>query len=55
LHRSAENPELEIELVAAASKPGEPPIDLSLERWSLRSCAPVVLEALGLTLRVREP
>ena len=55
LHRSNANPELEIELIAAASVPGELAVDLSLERWSLRSCAPVVLEALGLTLRVREP
>jgi len=27
-------------------------VDLSLERWSLRSCAPAVLEATGLVLRV---
>jgi exopolyphosphatase/guanosine-5'-triphosphate,3'-diphosphate pyrophosphatase len=55
LHRSNAIPELEIELVAAASVPGELAVDLSLERWSLRSCGPVVLEALGLTLKVREP
>ena len=35
--------------------PGEPSPDLSLERWSLRSCAPAVLEATGLRLRVPEP
>ena len=39
-------------LVAA---PGEQPVDLSLERWSLRSCADVVQEACGLDLRVPEP
>ena len=33
----------------------EPPIDLSLERWSLRSCSEVVLESAGVTLRVPEP
>ncbi|MFN5194888.1 MAG: Ppx/GppA phosphatase family protein [Cyanobacteriota bacterium] len=31
---------------------GGEPVDLSLERWSLRSCAPVVAEATGLELRV---
>lgn len=30
------------------------PVDLSLERWSLRSCAPAVQEATGLQLRVPE-
>lgn len=35
--------------------PGEPAVDLSLERWSLRSCADVVQEACGLGLRVPEP
>ena len=34
---------------------GDTPADLSLERWSLRSCAPAVLEATGLRLRVPEP
>jgi exopolyphosphatase/guanosine-5'-triphosphate,3'-diphosphate pyrophosphatase len=29
--------------------------DLSLERWSLRSCAPAVLEASGIILMVPEP
>jgi exopolyphosphatase/guanosine-5'-triphosphate,3'-diphosphate pyrophosphatase len=43
---------LVIDLKAAASAPGEPPVDLTLERWSLGSCAPVVLELTGLTLRV---
>ena len=32
--------------------PDEAPIDLSLECWSLRSCAEVMLEATGLQLRV---
>jgi exopolyphosphatase/guanosine-5'-triphosphate,3'-diphosphate pyrophosphatase len=31
------------------------PADLSLERWSLLSCAPVVLEVTGLQLLVPEP
>jgi exopolyphosphatase/guanosine-5'-triphosphate,3'-diphosphate pyrophosphatase len=46
---------LEVELVAADSEPGEAPVDLSLERWSLRSCAEALLEGAGLTLRVWEP
>ena len=46
---------LELDLVPAAAKPGEAQPDLSLERWSLRSCGDVVLEASGLALRVREP
>ena len=29
--------------------------DLSLERWSLQACAPVVREAVGVELRVAEP
>jgi exopolyphosphatase/guanosine-5'-triphosphate,3'-diphosphate pyrophosphatase len=37
-----------------APGPGGEPVDLSLERWSLRSCAPAVLEATGLKLRVPE-
>ena len=32
-----------------------PAADLSLERWSLRSCGPAVLEAAGLRLQVPEP
>nr|MCH9714650.1 Ppx/GppA family phosphatase [Cyanobacteriota bacterium] len=46
---------LEVELVPQQAEPGEQPADLSLERWSLRSCADVVLEASGLELRVLEP
>jgi exopolyphosphatase/guanosine-5'-triphosphate,3'-diphosphate pyrophosphatase len=46
---------LDVELVPSAAKPGEAPPDLSLERWSLRSCTEVVLEAAGAALRVREP
>ena len=44
-----------IALEAMAPAPGQPALDLSLERWSLRSCAEVVLEACGLALRVPEP
>jgi len=43
-----------IELLARQGEAG-PPIDLSLERWSLHSCRDVVLEASGLQLIVREP
>jgi exopolyphosphatase/guanosine-5'-triphosphate,3'-diphosphate pyrophosphatase len=43
---------LVIDLNAAPEALGEPPVDLTLERWSLGSCAPVVLELTGLTLRV---
>ncbi|MFM7634104.1 MAG: Ppx/GppA phosphatase family protein [Cyanobacteriota bacterium] len=46
---------LELELVPADPKAGEAPSDLSLERWSLRSCSEAVLEGAGLSLRVREP
>jgi exopolyphosphatase/guanosine-5'-triphosphate,3'-diphosphate pyrophosphatase len=46
---------LELELVAAAPREGEEPSDLSLERWSLLSCAQAVREATGLALRVKEP
>ncbi|WP_225867555.1 Ppx/GppA phosphatase family protein [Cyanobium sp. NIES-981] len=46
---------LELELVPLPAEPGDPPHDLGLERWSLRSCAEVVAEASGLELRVREP
>jgi len=42
----------EITLVPEPSPDGEGGLDLSLESWSLRSCAPVVLEASGLELRV---
>jgi len=41
---------LEPRLGADGSRP-----DLSLERWSLLSCAPVVLEVTGLQLLVPEP
>ena len=44
-----------IALEPAAPPPGQPEVDLSLERWSLRSCGPVVQEACGLGLRVPEP
>ena len=46
---------LEVELVPRQPDPGQPALDLSLERWSLRSCAEVVLEASGVELRVLEP
>jgi exopolyphosphatase/guanosine-5'-triphosphate,3'-diphosphate pyrophosphatase len=36
-------------------EPGQPEVDLSLEEWSLRSCADLVLEATGLRLSVRPP
>jgi exopolyphosphatase/guanosine-5'-triphosphate,3'-diphosphate pyrophosphatase len=41
-----------VSLVPRASDPGEGPLDLSLEQWSLRSCAPMVMEASGLNLVV---
>jgi exopolyphosphatase/guanosine-5'-triphosphate,3'-diphosphate pyrophosphatase len=41
-----------IDVEAVPSAPGEPPVDLTLERWSLGACAEVVLELTGLTLRV---
>ena len=44
---------LVVTLLAAAGN--GPPPDLSLERWSLRSCGPAVLEAAGLRLQVPEP
>jgi exopolyphosphatase / guanosine-5'-triphosphate,3'-diphosphate pyrophosphatase len=46
---------LAIELAPPAPPPGEEPVDLSLERWSLRSCTEVVMEASGLVLKVVEP
>jgi exopolyphosphatase/guanosine-5'-triphosphate,3'-diphosphate pyrophosphatase len=46
---------LEVELLPRQPGPGEPGPDLSLERWSLRACSDVVLEACGVELRVREP
>jgi exopolyphosphatase/guanosine-5'-triphosphate,3'-diphosphate pyrophosphatase len=45
---------LEITLVPEPSESGEGWLDLSLECWSLRSCAPVVLEASGFDLSVSE-
>ncbi|MFN9622708.1 MAG: Ppx/GppA phosphatase family protein [Cyanobacteriota bacterium] len=42
----------DITLVPEPSPSGEGWLDLSLECWSLRSCAPVVLEASGLELKV---
>jgi len=42
----------EILLVPQPSGNSEESLDLSLECWSLRSCAPVVLEASGLELKV---
>jgi exopolyphosphatase / guanosine-5'-triphosphate,3'-diphosphate pyrophosphatase len=45
---------LELELQPRLPASGEPAPDLSLERWSLRACAEVVLEASGVELRVRE-
>ncbi len=44
-----------VELLPRQAQPGEEAVDLSLERWSLRSCADVVMEASGLELRVLEP
>jgi exopolyphosphatase/guanosine-5'-triphosphate,3'-diphosphate pyrophosphatase len=41
-----------ITLLPGPPRPGEPPLDLSLERWSLGSCAEVVLEATGLEMVV---
>jgi exopolyphosphatase / guanosine-5'-triphosphate,3'-diphosphate pyrophosphatase len=53
--RSADAQGLEVELLPRQPGPGEPAPDLSLERWSLRACAEVVLEASGVELRVPEP
>ncbi len=46
---------LELELQPRLPASGEPAPDLSLERWSLRACTAVVLEACGVELRVPEP
>ena len=43
-----------IVLQPVAAAPGQPQVDLSLERWSLQACADVVREACGLELRVPE-
>jgi len=52
--RSAGTAGLSVALLPALGE-GNTPADLSLERWSLLSCAPAVLEATGLKLRVPEP
>jgi exopolyphosphatase / guanosine-5'-triphosphate,3'-diphosphate pyrophosphatase len=46
---------LTIRLLSAPEAAAQAPVDLSLECWSLAACAPVVLEATGLVLRVRGP
>lgn len=46
---------IEVQLEPQRAPAGEEPLDLSLERWSLRSCAEVVAEATGLSLAVPEP
>jgi len=46
---------LQVTLLPRQADPGDSPPDLSLERWSLSSCAGVVLEASGVELRVPEP
>ncbi len=43
-----------IALQAAPPAAECPPLDLSLEEWSLRSCADLVLEATGLRLKVQQ-
>ncbi|MCP9858421.1 MULTISPECIES: Ppx/GppA phosphatase family protein [unclassified Cyanobium] len=52
--RTAQSRGFTISLLASAPQPGEPPQDLGLEEWSLRSCADLVLEATGLRLTVRQ-
>ena len=44
-----------VTLEPAARELGQPAADLSLEGWSLASCAEVVLEATGLKFRVQGP
>jgi len=44
-----------ITLLPRPRRHDERPVDLSLECWSLRSCAEVMLEATGLQLRVEGP
>jgi len=46
---------LEVERQPRLPASGELAPDLSLERWSLRACTAVVLEACGVELRVPEP
>ena len=53
VHRAAPGI-LDVDLRPAPARAGEAPPDLSLERWSLRSCEQAVLESAGVTLRVRE-
>ncbi|MFN9693144.1 MAG: Ppx/GppA family phosphatase, partial [Synechococcaceae cyanobacterium] len=43
---------LEISLVPKSAPPGDPAADLSLECWSLQSCAAAVAETCGLELKV---
>ena len=52
--RPAQTRGFTISLQPGAPEPGEPPQDLGLEEWSLRSCADLVLEATGLRLTVRQ-
>ncbi len=52
--RSPQTRGFTISLQPRSPEPGEPPQDLSLEEWSLRSCADLVLEATGLRLTVRQ-
>jgi exopolyphosphatase/guanosine-5'-triphosphate,3'-diphosphate pyrophosphatase len=48
-------PVLEVTLLPTTGEEGDATADLSLERWSLRSCAPAVLESAGIELRVPDP
>ncbi|MBW4530761.1 MAG: Ppx/GppA family phosphatase [Aphanothece saxicola GSE-SYN-MK-01-06B] len=52
--RTAQTRGFTISLQPHAPQPGDPPQDLSLEEWSLRSCADLLLEATGLRLTVRQ-
>jgi exopolyphosphatase/guanosine-5'-triphosphate,3'-diphosphate pyrophosphatase len=52
---ASEDRGVQIELLPVSGGPGEAPPDLGLERWSLRSCAEVVMEASGLILQVKDP
>ncbi len=54
--RRGEAPDgITVTLLPAPQSEGQPPADLSLEGWSLASCAEVVLEATGLKFRVLGP
>ncbi len=44
---------LSIELVPEPAAPGQAPVDLSLERWSLANCSGAVAEACEVELQVR--